>query len=204
MASRVAVDGRRGQGLAHVVAMTGRDTFQHLLAFDQAAAPAEQRSGDLGHEDLVGREVPFPDAAARGFHGHPEPLLRIHPRRLNPLDAAHLQDQEDAQRDRRAERRQEPGHQFQRVGREVDEPRHAESGDHGEQADDEEDGGARIASGRGRTPTGTPFRRHPSETLALASGQGRRSLPRSALPERRCANLTRTRRHGHRAVNHIS
>ena len=48
------------------------DPLEHLLAIDHAAAPAEQARGDIGHEDLVFGEVPFPDAATRGLHRQAE------------------------------------------------------------------------------------------------------------------------------------
>ena len=99
----VAVDGGRAQRLAHVVAVAGGDAVQHLLAFHLAVAPAEQVRGHLGHEDLVGGQVPFPDAAAGGLDGGAEALLGVRTGDLDPGDPAHLQKQQGAEGEDRAD-----------------------------------------------------------------------------------------------------
>ncbi len=165
-----AVDRRRAQRLAQAVAMALGDALQHLLTVDHPAAPAEQGGGDIGHEDLVGRQVPLPDAATRRLDGQAEALLAVGEGRVRPLDPPRLQQQEDAQCEGDAHRRQQPEELFARRLRPGHEAYDGDGGVEGEQRE------RRQGPRRGRTPGSAQARAQGPPTVP--PGTSSRSRPR--------------------------
>ena len=106
---KAAIGCRCGQRLAQPVAVIRVHAVDDLSAVDHATpAPAEDRAGNIGHEHLVVRKVPFPNPAARSFYGQSKSLLGVQKRLFHIGNPSALKQQDGAQDEGGTERDQQP------------------------------------------------------------------------------------------------
>ena len=150
--------------------MAGGDAVQHLLAIDLAAAPAEQGSCNVGHENRVRCQVPLPDPAPRRLYGHAEAGFGIAAGSLYRVDFQGFPDQQGSQRKRGEQRDQEPCCQLCGTGRAICQAQVGTRREQPEQGQGTNDRGTRKPTKRRRARARPPFGLDAGHTVPSAVG----------------------------------